>query len=138
MKLKLLLIFLFFPFLFFDCEKENTIDQLLGTWVVVSYTDNLNNTIIEKQDVESLGMDVILNLKNGSFCGINTTNSIFGNFTINHDSISVTNYGGTKVGQPQWGNMFSDIVRDLETFNIEDKTLIFNYNNNRNSIILKP
>lgn len=53
MKSKLLLFFLFFPFLFIDCERENTIDQLLGTWVVVSYTDNVNNIITEKQDVES-------------------------------------------------------------------------------------
>lgn len=83
-------------------------------------------------------MDVILKLGIGSLCGMNTTNSIYGKYTIKNDSIRVITYGGTKIGQPEWGNLFSDIVLDLETYLIDDNNLIITYNNNKNSVILAP
>lgn len=130
---------LFVTLFFLDCERERSIDSIFGTWVVESYTDHEKNITIGKEDVESWnGMDVVLKLMTDSLCGTNTTNSIFGSFTLDNNNIHVITYGGTKVGQPEWGNMFSDIVFDLKTYIIQNNRLIITYNNNKNSVTLRP
>ncbi len=130
------------------CEKvrENrnftddpTIPNISGTWVVVSYEDFVNNSVIEKSDVDSWnGMDVILTFTTDSLYGRNTTNSVTGNFTLSDRTINIIRYGGTKLGQPEWGNMFSDVVHILQTFKINENQLRFFYNDNKNSVTLKP
>jgi hypothetical protein len=42
-------------------EDDRSIPGISGTWVVVSYEDFVDNTVIKKSDVDSWnGMDVIL------------------------------------------------------------------------------
>lgn len=123
-----------------DFEDDPSIQNISGTWVVSSYEDyTFNNPVIRKSDVDSWnGMDVILSFTSDSFYGRNTTNDVTGNFTISGRTIHVTSYGGSKVGQPQWGNMFSDIVYDLESFKMNRYQLRFFYNENKNSVTLVP
>ncbi len=123
-----------------DFEDDPSIQNISGTWVVRSYEDyTFNNPVIRKSDVDSWnGMDVILSFTSDSFYGRNTTNDVSGNFKISGRTIHVTSYGGSKVGQPQWGNMFSDIVYDLESFKMNRNQLRFFYNENKNSVTLVP
>ncbi len=120
-------------------DDDPSIPDISGTWVVVSYEDYANNTVTRKADVDSWnGMDVRLTFTTDSLYGRNTTNSVSGNFTLSDRTINVIRYGGTKIGQPEWGNMFSDVVHHLETFKINEYHLRFFYNNSRNSVTLEP
>jgi hypothetical protein len=123
-----------------NVESNISGNNVFGSWVVVYYEDLENGSIISKSDVESMGgMDVELKFMNDStFCGFNTTNDIAGHYTIRKNTINIDVYGGTKVGQPEWGDMFSDIVYSIESFTRINSQLKLYYNNHKNCVILYP
>lgn len=130
----------------FGCEKdqvnknfedEPSITEISGMWRVVSYEDFVNNTITEKSDVDSWnGLNVTLTFTIDSLYGTNTTNVVNGNFAVTGRNIHIISYGGTKMGQPEWGDMFSDVIYTFEFFKINNSQLRFFYNDNRNSVTL--
>ena len=123
-------------FISISCEKDNT-ENIIGTWVVSSYEDFIINSVIEKSDTDSWnGMDVTLTFESESFSGRNTTNQVEGTYVLNADSIRILSYGGTKIGQPEWGNMFSTVVHSLETYDISQSQLKFYYNSGSKSVTL--
>jgi hypothetical protein len=112
-------------------------NNVLGSWIVYSYKNLSNNSIIKKEDVDSWnGMDVKVKFIPGSFCGFNTSNEIAGHYLISDSTLTIDVYGGTKVGQPEWGNMFSAIVYSIETFERTENQLILYYNKRNNCVIL--
>lgn len=115
-------------------------NNIEGSWVVVLYEDLENGFIIRKSDVDSGGgLDVAIKFMNdSSFCGLNTTNEIAGHYTVEDTIINIDVYGGTKIGQPEWGDMFSDIVYSIESFKRIDSQLKLYYNNQKNCVILYP
>jgi len=120
-----------------DFTNDQSIQNVNGTWKIVSYEDFVKNSVIYKSDVDSWnGMDVILTFTIDSLYGANTTNTVSGSFTISGREIHIISYGGTKVGQPEWGNMFSNVVFNLESFKVNTTQLRFFYNNSKNSITL--
>ncbi len=92
-----------------DLQSNNNV---YGSWVVVSYNNLESDSKINKGDVDSWdGMDVEIKFMDDStFCGRNTSNSVAGHYTIHESSFDIDVYGGTKVSQPEWGNMFSDVL----------------------------
>ena len=117
-------------------DDDPSIKNIDGTWLVISY-ESIKNPIIRKNDVESWnGMDVILTFAKDSLYGRNTTNTVTGNYTLENRTIHIIRYGGTKIGQPAWGNMFSDAVFKLDSFKINSNQLRFYYNDNNNSVTL--
>jgi len=121
-------------------EDDSSIKTITGKWVVVSYQDyTFKNPLIRKSDVDSWnGMDVILTFTTDSLYGRNTTNSVNGNYTISGRNIHIIRYGGTKLGQPEWGNMFTDVVHLFQKFEINKYQLRFYYNDYKNSVNLEP
>ena len=118
-------------------EDDRSIPDISGEWTVVSYEDFVNNNVTVKSDVDSWNdLDVMLTFTTDSLYGWNTTNTVVGNFQISGRNIDVTSYGGTKIGQPEWGNMFSDVIYKLESFKVNESQLRFYYNDNRNSVTL--
>ena len=93
-------------------------DNVYGNWIVVSFVNNETGTTIVKGDVDTWGgLDVEIRFMNDStFCGVNTTNSVCGHYTMSDSLLNIDVYGGTKVGQPEWGNMFSDVVYSISSF----------------------
>jgi len=85
-------------------EDDPSITDIAGMWRVVSYEDFVNNTVTEISDVDSWnGLEVKLTFTTDSLYGRNTTNNVMCNFIISGRNIHVTSYGGTKIGQPEWG-----------------------------------
>ena len=133
-----------------SCTEHNTHDQndlqsnntVFGSWEVGYYEDLEYDTITTKDDVDSWGgMDVHIKFMDDStFCGGNTTNDIAGHYTIADSIVDIDVYGGTKVGQPVWGNMFSDVVHShsFTYFTRSDTELKLYYNDNKNCIVLYP
>jgi hypothetical protein len=146
MKMKKIFLLFWIIAISVSCEKSQldrnfdddpSIKTIDGTWVVVSY-ESLKNPITRKDDVESWNsLDVTLTFTKDSLYGRNTTNSVMGNYTLSNRNIHIIRYGGTKMGQPAWGNMFSDAVFKLDSFIINSTQLRFFYNDNMNSVTLR-
>ncbi len=129
-----------------SCEKEKinenfkddpSILTINGKWKVVSYEDFGKGSVTIKNDVDSWnGMDVSMTFANDSISGQNTTNTVFGEYSLSGRNIHIITYGGTKIAQPQWGNMFSDVVYRLESFAINEHQLRLYYNDKENSVTL--
>jgi hypothetical protein len=127
-----------------DHRTDNAVypsdNNVLGSWVVAFYQDLQNGNIIRKNDVESWGgLDVKLKfMEDSTFCGLNTSNEVAGHYILKDSTIKIDVYGGTKVGQPEWGNMFSDIVHShtLSSFTRNKSQLKLFYNNHKNCIVL--
>lgn len=129
-----------------SCEKDRinenfqddpSIRNINGKWKVVSYEDFEKASITVKNDVDSWnGMDVILTFADDSLWGYCTTNTMFGKYSLSGRNIHIISYAATKIGQPEWGNMFLKIVYDLESFAINEHQLRFYFNNSENSVTL--
>lgn len=123
----------------YNFNDDPSIKSIYGTWVVVSYENYAKMAVVRKNDVESWnGMDVVLTFSIDSLYGRNTTNTVSGNFTLSGRTIKIIRYGGTKIGQPEWGNMFSDVVYIFESFKINENQLKFFFNDNKSSVTLIP
>jgi hypothetical protein len=118
-------------------QDDPSIMNINGKWKVVSYEDYEKASITVKNDVDSWnGMDVILTFANDSLWGYCTTNSMTGKYSLSGRNIHIITYGGTKINQPEWGNMFSKIVYDLEFYEINEHQLRFYYDDSEKSVTL--
>jgi hypothetical protein len=118
-------------------QDDSSVPNINGKWKVVSYEDFEKGTKTVKTDVDSWnGMDVILNFSNDSIWGYCTTNTMTGKYSLNGRNINILTYGGTKIGQPQWGNMWSDIIYDLESFAVNKHQLRLYYDDSGKSVTL--
>ena len=143
-KLSLVIICIFIVAL--SCEKDKinenfqddpSILTINGKWKVVSYEDFAKGSVTVKNDVDSWnGMDVTMTFANDSIHGQNTTNTVFGEYSLSGRNIHIITYGGTKIAQPLWGNMFSDVIYRLESFAINEHQLRLYYNDKENSVTL--
>ena len=129
-----------------SCEKEKinenfkddpSIKNIDGKWKVVSYEDYEKASVTVKNDVDSWnGLDVTLTFTTDSLYGYCTTNIVFGKYNLAGRYFSITSYGGTKISQPAWGNMFSDVVIQLRSFKINEHQLRFYYDNEGKSVTM--
>ena len=136
-----------FSFIFtVSCDKERInenfhddsgITNINGKWKVISYEDFEKGTITVKTDVDSWnGLDVILTFADDSLWGYCTTNSMTGKYTLAGRYIHIISYGGTKIAQPAWGNMFSKIIYDIESFEVNEHQLRLFYDDSQKSVTL--
>jgi heat shock protein HslJ len=128
------------------CEKDRidenfiddpSIESINGKWKVVSYEDFEKTSITVKNDVDSWnGMDVILTFANDSLWGYCTTNAMTGKYSLSGRNLHIISYGGTKIGQPEWGNMFLKVIYDIESFAINERQLRLYYDNSEKSVTM--
>ena len=129
-----------------SCEKDRidqnfqddpSIQNINGKWKVVSYEDFEKASITVKNDVDSWnGMNVIMTFADDSLWGYCTTNTMTGKYSLSGRNIHIISYATTKIGQPEWGNMFLKIVYDLESFGINKHQLRLYYDNSEKSVTL--
>jgi hypothetical protein len=118
-----------------DFQDDETIQTINGKWKVVSYEDYEKSSITVKNDVDSWnGMDVILTFASDSLYGYCTTNYMTGKYSLSGRNIHIIHYGGTKIGQPEWGNMFLKVVYDLESFEVNQHQLRLYYDDSEKSV----
>jgi hypothetical protein len=144
--MKKILLFICIFIVTVSCDKERidenfrddpSIRNINGKWKVVSYEDFKKASKTVKNDVDSWnGMDVILTFSNDSLWGYCTTNTMMGKYSLSGRNIHIISYGGTKIGQPEWGNMFSKIIYDLESFSINEHQLRLFYDDSEKSVTL--
>lgn len=121
-------------------EEDTSITTLNGTWKVVSFEDLENNTVEFKTEENSWGYDIIITFDDSqdphSIAGKNTTNSVSGDFDyIASRQIKVNRLVSTRVGQPEWGNKFSQALGEGDiSFIVNAKKLRFLYDDGGKSI----
>ena len=116
---------------------DTSIPNINGKWKVVSYEDFEKNSITVKNDIDSWnGMDVIMTFANDSLWGYCTTNAMTGKYTLSGRYLHIISYGGTKIGQPEWGNMFIKVIYDIESYAINDHKLRLYYDDSRKSVTM--
>jgi hypothetical protein len=120
-----------------DFQDDSGITNINGRWKVVSYEDYEKDTKTVKTDVDSWnGLDVILTFADDSIWGYCTTNTMKGKYILSGRNIYIITYGGTKIAQPEWGNMFTKVIYDLESFEVNEHQLRFYYDNSEKSVTL--
>jgi hypothetical protein len=125
---------------FENLSKDGSDDATLaGTWKVIAYEDLVNNTGIVKDNTNSWGgLDIVLTFAGDRISGKNTTNEVFGTFSYaGPGKVTIHSFGGSKVGEPEWGRLFTKAVYQFEAFTIKDRLLTFYYNNGQNTITLE-
>lgn len=64
----------------------------------------------------------------GSIYGLTTSNEVNGEYVVEHNTLSVTRFGGTKVAERNWGaNDFWRAIRSSNSFEINEDTLRIYY-----------
>jgi len=136
----------------FSCSKDNInvntfqddplVTTLNGTWKVISFEDLSKNTSELKSQENSWGYDIVVKFDDNKdpheFSGVNTTNSVFGEFDyIGLRKFKLRRLGTTFVGQPKWGDEFSKAVLDVDvTFKINNGRLRIYYYGQTRSVTL--
>lgn len=120
-----------------DLEDENNF-TLTGKWKLFVYED-LTNLDIEFEPIDikrSIIISFFDNGKDGIMYGHTVTNQVSGEYSIfKPNQIKVTGFGGTKVGEPPWGNKFWDTITLASLFEVDEEELIIFYNNNKERMI---
>jgi hypothetical protein len=118
-------------------QDETSIKNIDGKWKVVSYEDYEKASVTVKNDVDSWnGLDVTITFATDSLWGYCTTNTMFGKYNLAGRYFSITSYATTKIGEPAWGTMFTDVINQLRSFKINEHQLRFYYDNEGKSITL--
>jgi hypothetical protein len=119
-------------------SDDPAVTTITGTWKVIAYEDLVARTRILKDNNNSRGMDVVLIFNINQINGKNATNTVFGTFSyLTPREVHIESFGGTKVGEPEWGNLFSRAVYDFKDFEINETYLRFYYNDRKNRVTLQ-
>lgn len=121
MCMKYILLFTLTIVCFFGCNNDDDNSQtdnlLLDEWILVSFVNDINGTIITENDVDhsnpisnETGSITINFLDNSSFTGNTGRNEFSGYYELNNlePQLILLNYISTEVNESDWGWLFVD------------------------------
>ena len=116
------------------CKKDNTTtttDTLNGKWKLVKY-HNLTNGTIESEP-SNISRSIIIEFSddgiNGNMNGQTVTNSVGGEYELLQDNkMKTLSFGGTKIGEPNWGNKFWEAIHAASSFERQNNRLYIQFN----------
>ena len=148
----LIVLMVFFPLSLMQCAEEDfdkysfndnpTIESLNGTWKVISFENYTEQTVEFKNQENSWGNDIIIIFDDSKtpheLSGINTTNSIFGEFEYTGPrQFKLHHLSTTHVNQPSWANNFNQAILDEDVhFIISQNRLRIFYDQQAKSVTL--
>lgn len=112
-------------------------NSINGTWKVVNYKDLDNNKTFTRSSPESElaahSNDIVITLKKEGntlhLKGCTVANEVFGTFVFKAaDGLHCISFGGTKVGEPNWGSWFWDAMNSAQSYQLEGDILTVYYN----------
>lgn len=116
------------------CNKDNittTTDTLNGKWKLVNY-HNLTTGISESEPSNisrSIIIDFSDNRIKGKMNGHTVTNSVSGEYELLQDNkMKTLSFGGTKVGEPNWGYKFWDAIHAASSYERQSDKLYIHFN----------
>ena len=106
-------------FLSLSCSKDYNLNTLSGNWKLISYEVIQTGTI--DNEPQNISRSIIIefsdNGKIGSLSGHTVTNTVSGEYELKEKNmIEVLSFGGTKVGEPEWGSKFWDAMHNASSY----------------------
>jgi len=115
-----------------SCSKDNNLSSLSGNWKLISYEDIQSGTIdYEPQNINrSIIVEFSDNGKTGTLSGHTVTNTVSGEYKLKEkNKIEVLSFGGTKVGEPEWGSKFWDAMHNASSYGRTSEKMYIYFNN---------
>lgn len=115
----------------FACNKDDSITTLNGKWKLIKY-HNLTVGISESEPTNisrSIIIDYSDNGSKGKMDGHTVTNSVSGDYELLKDNkMKTLSFGGTKVGEPNWGSKFWDAIHSASSYERQSNKLFIYFN----------
>ncbi len=116
------------------CNKDNTTittDTLNGKWKLVKY-HNLTTGIIESEP-SNISRSIVIefsdNRINGNMNGYTVTNTVGGEYELlQNNKMKTLSFGGTKIGEPNWGHKFWDAIHAAASYERQSDKLYIHFN----------
>ena len=128
-------------------QDDTSLDAPYGSWKLVSRENYATNQVFYKDqnDVQRYcnnpaGCDIILTFSRSNtanvISGHTITNEVYGDFTFAADlrQITITSFGGTKVGEPAWSDNIWDNILDIGKYKINGQYLRLYMNSKQESL----
>ena len=139
---KLILVIGFYSVGFLSCTNETFDNSLNGSWTVFSFENLTTGTTELRNEENSWNKEIKVKFDNNVYpktiSGINTTNHIFGEFSlVGQNQFKVLNLMSTDANQPRWADEFLVAIQDqnLSLKIIYDRLVIY-YDNKSKSVTL--
>lgn len=116
------------------CNKDNTTtptDTLNGKWKLVKYHNLTTGT--SQSEPSNISRSIILefsdNTIKGNMNGHTVTNTVGGEYDLLHDNkMKTLSFGGTKIGEPNWGDKFWDAIHAASSYERQSDKLYIYFN----------
>lgn len=123
---------LIFAMTFFACSKEDSTNSILnGKWKLIKY-HNLTAGTSDSEPTNILRSIIIDFSDNGSkgiMDGITVTNTVSGDYELLKDNkMKTLSFGGTKVGEPNWGSKFWNAIHSASSYERQTNKLFIYFN----------
>ena len=105
-------------------RQEAAASPIQGSWQMLGYINPNSHDLKPLPDDQGRG--IVLHCKddgtNGKYMGHTKMNEIIGHYTVSdHHQIIMSEPGGTKVGEPKWGNRFWKSMKSVHSYKIHQK-----------------
>ena len=116
------------------CDKDNspsTTDTLNGKWKLVKYHNLVTGT--HESEPSNIYRSIIIeffdNTIRGNMNGHTVTNTVSGEYELLQDNkMKTLSFGGTKMGEPNWGNKFWDAMHAASSYKRQNDRLYIHFN----------
>ena len=122
-----------FLFLSSSCSKDYNLNTLSGNWKLISYEVIQTGTI--EYEPQNLMRSIIIEFSDkgtiGTLSGHTVTNTVSGDYVLKEKNIiEVLRFGGTKVGEPEWGSKFWDAIHNASSYDRTSEKMNIYFNRN--------
>ncbi len=111
---------------------------ITGNWTLICFRDFSN----EKDDCRPAGypkdqltIQLVDDGYYGTISGFTTTNKVSGNYVIDNQRMEVSNFGGTKMGEQDWGSNLWSCFNASSSYQYQHDTLVIKYDNDTKALL---
>lgn len=124
------ILILFFVMTSFVCNKDNNA-TLTGKWRLIKYYNLTAGT--SEPEPANIPRSIIIEFSDnghkGKMNGHIVTNTVTGDYELQkNNKIKTLSFGGTKVGEPGWGNKFWNAIHTASSYELHDNKLFIFFN----------
>lgn len=127
--------------IFFNCIDQKDKGSLSGKWTLICYVnfDTNERTYRPVHYVPSqLTFEFNDNGQQGKFHGRTTTNKVNGEYSLYHNLIHVSRFGGTKINEIGWGENFWSDIYNSTSYQYKNDTLIILFEEDTKGMFFIP
>lgn len=117
-----------------EADAYTSDQSMMGTWKLVAYKNLITGEIEHEPDTitRSIIIEFQDNGKRGTMKGSTVANTVSGEYELSENSkIKTLNFGGTKIGEPPWGNKFWKAIYELSSYDVKGESLLLYFSDNK-------